>query len=318
LAFGGPLVGDGHTIHQLGQSLARALARPEVRVWVKDQVDRSPYVENRIRFRQALMQPNRAAAVAQIADPVEKTMGRGLVASTRELELYFPVKAHLQTWRGGLPVQVAVPVNRSGDYVIYSTDGSSRRARGDRVPATPTLVLGPSEVDYDDLESALRGGSHTGDMMAAEPASFGPRPSFSISTAQHTRITYFRTSENHDDVFGGSDEVEMFGGMNGPGWSASTPNRGCKRFTNITKNTNYNFPNDAARTIATAIPTGLPDKVRVDAWEDDNEGCVLHTGDDDFYGFISLASTQYNSVQATIRDSGAPGHISIKVEAGTP
>jgi len=78
------------------------------------------------------------------------------------------------------------------------------------------------------------------------------------------------------------------------------------------------WPNDATKTIANAVPTGAPDKVRVDGWEDDNEGCVLHTGDDDFYGSISLDIAQYGSIWATLRDSGAPGHISVPLAAGTP
>ena len=241
------------------------------------------------------------------------------IAAVDELELYFPIQEHFAAWQGEKPVQVAVPLNRDGDYVIYTTAGQSSRVRGDVAPSIPTLVLGPSEIDYADLQSAVRGGSYTGDMMMAPHFTNAPiRPSFGISTLQHTRITYFRTNANHDDFFAGSDEVEMFGGLNGPGWDPATPYKNCKRFTNISKNINYVFPNDAARTIANAVPTGSPDKVRVDAWEDDNDPCVLHTGDDDFYGFISLAIEQYGSIWATIRDSGAPGHISVRVEAGTP
>jgi hypothetical protein len=248
---------------------------------------------------------------------------RGDLLALPELELYMPIPEHLKIWRGGASVQVAVPIKRDEAYVIYSLDGSSRRVRGDYIPFTPTLVLGKSELDYDDQESALKGGSRTGDMMRAAAAikpqfSLGSSSALGISTAQHTRLAAFYLYYQHDGGLAGSDEVEVFGAM--VTWfHVGGQYRECTRATGIEDHTHYTMLDNSGRTIATAVPTsGSTDDVYIHAYEDDNEGCVFHAGDDDFYGKIDMPRVFFGYNIVTYRDSGAKGHIEINVRASTP
>jgi hypothetical protein len=81
----------------------------------------------------------------------------------------------------------------------------------------------------------------------------------------------------------------------------------------------YYLLNNPGRTIATAVPTvGSADKVYIHAFEDDLDPCVFRQGEDDFYGKIDLTRAGYNILTDTYRDSGARGHIQLKVIAATP
>jgi hypothetical protein len=304
-----------------------ALNDASVRTWVKAEMDKSPYVEQRIRFKQSLAGAASKPHIQRIL--AESRLGSTAssdIKSLRDLELYMPIPEQLNAWRGEAPVQVAVPISRDEEYIIYSPDGHSARSRGDYIPAIPTLVLGPSEIEYDDLESALMGGRRTGPAMTANvpmsanlPVSRGTPLkaglSFGISTAQHTRLAMFMTTENHDGVFAGNDEVEVFGAM-GTWFHVGGTHRGCTRYTNVDKGQTHYLPNLPVSTVAAAVPTGS-DRVYLHAYEDDFDAC-LHDVDDDFYGKLSLVIEQYPSFWRTIRDSGAPGHIWLGVRASTP
>jgi hypothetical protein len=243
-----------------------------------------------------------------------------------------PIREHLRSWQGDANVQVAVPINRDEEYMIYSLDGSSRRSRNDHKPATATLVLATSEIDYDDQESALKGGSRTGPMMRAAGSS-GPQfslgfsPSFGISTAQHTRLSKLRVLEEHDGFLAGTDEVEVFGAM--VTWfNVGGQFQECTRITDVGDGLCLpgqpctgiiTLLNNPGRTIATAVPTtGSADKVYIHAYEDDLDACVFRRGEDDFYGKIDLTRARFNILSDTYRDSGARGHIQLEVIAATP
>jgi hypothetical protein len=323
----------GAVVHRIGKGLAKALNDPAVRAWVRAELNHSPYVESRIRFKQDLTRASVKPEVTKVLaharlGTTQKTDIRGLP----EIELYMPIREHLRSWQGDANVQVAVPINRDEEYVIYSLDGSSRRSRNDHTPATATLVLATSEIDYDDQESALKGGSRTGPMMRAAGSSrpqfsLGFSPSFGISTAQHTRLSALRVLEEHDGFLAGTDEVEVFGAM--VTWFLTGQFKECTRITGVgdlLKLPNsppdwdvYYLLNNPGRTIATAVPTvGSADKVYIHAYEDDLDGCVFRRGEDDFYGKSDRTRAGYNILSDTYRDSGARGHIQLQVIAATP
>ena len=331
----GSLTVAGAVVHRIGKGLAKALNDPAVRAWVRAELNRSPYVESRIRFKQDLTRAPLTPEVTRVLananlGATQRTDIRGLP----EIELYMPIPEHLKSWRGGADVQVAVPINRDEEYVIYSLDGSSRRSRNDHMPATATLVLATSEIDYDDQESALKGGSRTGPLMRAAGSSrpqfsLGFSTAFPISTAQHTRLSALRVLEEHDGFLAGTDEVEVFGAM--VTWFHVPGNlfQECTRITGVgdlLKLPNsppdwdvYYLLNNPGRTIATAVPTvGSADKVFIDAYEDDLDGCVFRRGEDDFYGKTDRTRAGYNILSDTYRDSGARGHIQLQVIAATP
>lgn len=311
-------------LSKIGRGLALALSDPAMRRWVRSRIDASPYVEWRVPFRDVLVQEAGLPQIRRVIGLTRLTSAE--TAKQRnlpDLELYFPIPAHRTGWRADAPVQVAVRIGHSDDYTVYAMDGSASSSRGDRMPSIATLVLAASEIDYADRPSAVRGGSRTGPgMQAAQQAlQFGignqalpppdeppppPPPTGGATTSRHTRLGYFRTTRFHDDIFGGRDEVEIFGSVAGVGAS-------CTWRADVGPNTDYFLDlSNPFYTIAKAIPWGTA-TVFIRAMEDDDDRCVLRSSDDN-YGSTFLKIDQYGTVVGTSN----PGHIALRVHSVVP
>ena len=309
-------------LSKLGRGLAVALADPTIRAWLRSRIDASPYVEWRIPFRDVLLQETDPAELRLISRSTRLTATeRARQKTLPPLELYFPIPEHRSRWQAGQPVQVAVRMGTGDSYTLYSTEGTASAIRGDQLPSIATLVLAPSEIDYNDPPSSLRGGSRTGPGLLARAQSRHleipvdkalppapeppppPPPTGGVTTSHRTQLTYFRISRHHDDWLGGNDEVEIFGSVSG-GYQE------CTWKTDIRPNRDY--PLDVANsfwTIATASPWGTA-TVFIDAFEDDDGRCVRRPSDDR-YGYTSLRINQFNTIYGTSN----PGHIAVRVES---
>lgn len=322
---GSPVLQDV-LLAKLGRGLAMALADPAMRAWVRARIDASPYVEWRIPFREVLLHQAGLPQVRRVLGLTRFTSAeRGRQKRLPQLELYLPIPEQRINWRASAPVQVAVRIGHSDMYTVYTMDGAASSSRGDHVPAVATLVLAPSEIDYGDLSSAVRGGSRTGPGMeirlAAERAGSAigtlalpqpppppppPPPTGGANTARHTRLSYFKTTRYHDDWFGGNDEVEIFGSVYG-GYQE------CTWRTDVSPNRDYYM--DVANsfsTIATAIPWGTA-TLFIEAFEDDDGRCVRRPSDDR-YGSTFLSIDQYGGTFGTSN----PGHIAVNVYSKVP
>jgi hypothetical protein len=309
-------------LSKIGRGLALALADPATRAWLRSRIDASPYVEWRIPFRDLLL---REAGIPQMRRALESTrltaVERDRQTGLPPLELYFPIPEHRTGWKASAPVQVAVRIGHGDTYTLYSTDGTASVSRGDQIPATATLVLAVSEIDYSDLPSAVRGGSRTGPGMLALAQRYEisatalpppyeppppPPPSGGATTSRHTRLGSFRTTRYHDDFLGGHDEVEIYGSVHG-GFKE------CTWRTDVSPNRDY-FLDVASSfsTIATAIPWGTA-TVFIEAFEDDDGRCVRRSSDDR-YGSTFLNINQYETMFGTSN----PGHIAVRVHSVLP
>ena len=145
---------------RLAQGLATALRDSAVRTWVADEISSSPYVEWRVPLRRLL---TRSGSAREMLLAPARLTGEwpGLGAALPELELYFPFHSQRLEWSGGSDVQVAAPAGNH-DYWLFATDGSASLVPSSYIPSRPTLLLARSEIDFDDTESALRGGARTG------------------------------------------------------------------------------------------------------------------------------------------------------------
>src|SRR5215213_8592466 len=204
-------------LSKIGRGLALALAERSIRSWVQSRIAASPYVEWRIPFRDILLMEADAPEVLRVFGLAGLTQAERLSEKMLPpLELYFPVAEHRIGWRAEAPIQVAVRIGRGDTYTLYQTDGSTSLTRGSYLPTTATLVLAPSEIDYTDRASALRGGTRTGPGMEAastvllskvgatalppEPEQPPPPPpTGGVSTNRHTHLSYFKTTRYHDD-----------------------------------------------------------------------------------------------------------------------
>jgi hypothetical protein len=126
---------------------------------------------------------------------------------------------------------------------------------------------------------------------------------FGTDPSQWSHLTYFRVTVAHDGGLAGSEEVEVFGSIDGG-------TQFCVKRGNVQKDTDYFLdPNAIGTTLAKAIPTS-PSTLFVNAWEDDSGPCV-HTGSDDHYGQINLTFSQFGFMFGTSN----PGHINVRVNA---
>jgi hypothetical protein len=323
-----PTSAEANSIQRLGQGLAKALAFPIFRARIAEELSKSPYVEGRIPLKRLMAGDNevRQELLRQSALDLSWEKVAGLLP---ELELYFPFANHRQAWAGEAEIQVAVPAEISDTYWIYATDGSTWSVRGPNPPAVPTLLLGPSEIDYDDKESALVGGVRTGAYLrqrAAELGLFlewsneGKRSSSPLSSvtaesssgldaSRHTYLTYFYIPEWEEPWPDGDMEIEVFGSVDGV-------YSGCQRFTNIRKEIDYYLPPAGASgswKIAYAVPAGA-NTVDVRVYEDDDTGCVVKIGGtngDDDLGVANLQITHFNDIYGT--SPGNQGSASVRV-----
>lgn len=296
-------IGD-RLIVRLGEGLATAFADESVRARFHSLIANSPYVEGRIALKRLLMIDTelRAALLGDISWPP-------VAAALPELELYFPASEHRDAWQGGPDVDVAVPLG-NGVYRVISPSGAVAEIEGGTAPATPTLLLAESEIDYDDLDSALVGGSRTGPVLealgramaarsgvcsspqaaGADPSTGGPERVIAAATdsTYDTFMTLLRIKNDYEGWPRGNMEIEVFGDIGG-GYSA------CTRVTNIDEDRDYYYTLGTRR-VSTAKPTGAT-TLDIRVYEDDDTGCAVRSGDD-FVGEARLTETQLGSRQS--------------------
>ncbi len=124
----------------------------------------------------------------------------------------------------------------------------------------------------------------------------------------HTRFTYIQLLVDHEGFLGGSNELEIFGNVNGFYTS-------CASATEVLAGVTYivgeDFPNS---TMATAIPIN-PYRFKLVAYEDDDERCVHHSGDDLLGSWpTGIYLSQYNYPFYTEN----PSHLRINATAQVP
>jgi hypothetical protein len=310
----------------LARGLARALGSAEVRGRIAGEIKASPYVEKRIAIKRLLAEDKSLRRTVLQSVKIGRSWD-ALSLRLPELELYFPVEQHRQAWRGEPGVQVAVEME-DGTFLAWDADGSTTRFEGKAVADKPTLLFGPSEIDYDDAESALIGGPRTGDYLLKHfsnqtrpvPPPEAGRTSTSVksksggfevftekvSTGNDTYLTYVRINGQFDSS--GQMEVTVWGGIGGA-------YRLCQRFTGINPNTDYYLPAPGAsgsRKIASAVPTGT-ETVDVTVYEDDDPySCTVDSGDD-YLGVSGIQITQFGTIYGT---NTSPPKASVRVETG--
>src|SRR2546423_5929091 len=133
----------------LAQHLARALAHPAFRAYVKAQLDSSPFREHKLHFQRFL-----GAHGGHARDEVARRAGVTAAQVDHEaqaaipLEFYFPVPAHRQAWTGDANVLVATALRDHDVPVAFDPQGHRILLDPDRPPATPVIALVPVETDF--------------------------------------------------------------------------------------------------------------------------------------------------------------------------
>lgn len=319
---------------RIGLGVAGALGDPAVRAWLLNAVARSPYVEHRVPLRRLIV----ADTSGIVREMVRKAPGfeASRLAELPDLELYFPVPAHLAAARASQPWQVAIRTV-ADSFLIVRADGSTFRVGETYDPgSTVTVVVGRTEIDYDDVESAVVGGSRTGSVIKARMAREGIRPEsrsvlqLPIAVVPHaecdpeiqncggggggpppggdpslkTYVHYFNILQNMEGILMGTQEVEIFGQVNGY-------YGGCASATDLFPAIDYVFSITSGHVAAFAIPTGSY-RFKLQAYEDDDDRCVKKPGDDPLGNWnTGITFAQYSGAYYT----DSPGLAWIHVSA---
>src|SRR5439155_4481039 len=145
-----PLTAELQTTSEaLAQHLARALAHPTFRAYVKAQLDSSPFREHKLHFQRFLGAHGGHARdeVARHAGVTTGQIDREALAAI-PLEFYFPVPAHRRSWTGDANLLVATALRDHDVPVAFDPQGHRILLDPDRPPATPVIALVPVETDF--------------------------------------------------------------------------------------------------------------------------------------------------------------------------
>lgn len=323
-------------LEELGVGLAATLKEEGARRWLIQALQGSRYVENRIPFRRILATDS-SAYIQKVLQRSGRAFSAGEIAILPELELYVPIKAQYAAINTSSSLQVAV--RAAGDsFYIVRPDGSAFRVGEWYDPGSQlTVVLGRSEIDYEDPATALKGGSATGEGILAAMRRLGVTPDQMLgtdilpgstmphvectieiencsgaggtqptggSTAQNTQLYWVSLEQHMEGLLMGDNEIEVWGSVNGF-WGA------CGSLTNLWWGEAYGLFTSANLVfkVANAIPTGAS-RFKLSAYEDDNDRCVRN-GDDDYLGSWMSGITIGNYGRRYFTDPPSIAYISV-------
>ena len=134
----------------LARRVAIALADPEARAEVYRALSGSEFREGKVHFQRLLRAPGgRALSGLARASGVSAAALLAEADQTVPLELYLPVPAHREAWRGGPDYLVATALVDHESPVAFDPRGSRRVLSSAAPPSTPVLGLVPVETDFD-------------------------------------------------------------------------------------------------------------------------------------------------------------------------
>lgn len=132
---------------QLAAMLASALRQPEVREAVLREMQASPQAERKVLLGAFLR--GRGARVLEAMTSASPSGGMDgvldLIRATGPLEIYFPVAAHRDAWKGGAELMVATTLDEDVAPVGVTLDGRTLTLSAVAAPSVPTLVVVPAE-----------------------------------------------------------------------------------------------------------------------------------------------------------------------------
>ena len=186
---------------RLARRMARALADAEFRSYVKAELDRSPFRENKLLFQRFLTHSNRRGLrhLARSAADSEAEVEADAEAAA-PLEIYFPVPDHRAAWKGGANVLVASARDDGDTPIAYNVQGRRHVLSANVPPDTPVMAIVPVETDF---------GPEGSISYAVNPTPSGPLPSPSTTLPAGMYMTYAHFVQDFEGWFKGSPEYEI-------------------------------------------------------------------------------------------------------------
>jgi hypothetical protein len=276
---------------RLARRVARALADPAFRAYVKRELDRSPFVEHKLQLQKFLAASNRKVLrdVARLSAESESAVEADARASI-PLEIYFPVPAHRAAWAGGPDVLVASAREDREAPVAYDLKGRRRVLSADTPPATPVLAIVPVETDFEVERSVAN--------AEAAPSPNPPPPPSTLPAGLY--MTYAHFVQDFEGWFKGSPEYEIHVlGQSGTSDSltdyqcAGAPARGYYWFDQNSLTWSGRvllFSQTQLNNYKAAHPN---QNFRIIALEDDDTGCAIKFDANRFKSLLGTLQAQY-------------------------
>ncbi len=274
-------------LHKLGQDLAEALGQQGARHWLQLAISGSPFVEQRVALNRLILneRPIRSRELLPLQNKWFSSIKR-----FSDLELYFPIPEQRSEWSEEAAAEiipdVAVPLAEDSGYIVYSHNGSSWQVGSEFYPSYPTLLLATSEIDYNDLESALKGGRRTGSYLETLSPTDPPSSDRGILNKwfDPSSLPYLTSilMPVNKDPFRGSMEIDIFSRHD------FSPEM-CSRITGVHAEWPRSVPLGQAL-LAFSMPTN-PTVLVMEIWEDDDQPCVRRNSDD-YYGTFFVSEGQ--------------------------
>ncbi len=277
---------------RLARRFARALGDAGFRSYLKGELDRSPFIENKLQLQELLSRSNRQVLreVARLAGEPESAVEAD-AKNADPLEVYLPVPTHRAQWKGGPDVLVASASEDHEAPVAYDVKGRRKVLSASTPPAIPVLAIVPVETDF---------GHEAVSYAVAPPAPTLPAPSPTPAPPAGLYMTYARFVQDFEGWFKGSPEYEIhILGQSGISDSltdyqcAGEPAGGYYRFDQNSLSWSGRvllFSQAQLNSYKTAHPN---QNFRIIALEDDDTGCRIKFDGNRFKNLQSTIQTQY-------------------------
>ena len=148
---------------ELARAVAVSLQDPAVRAEVRKDLRESRFGHEHKLELTGYVKSNGRLSVSKLAKAAGKSdvALSEVLASGHNMELYMPVTAHRESWKGDGDLIVAAQLNDQTTPVGFHLDGTPAELSLATPPATPTLVIVPSETDFvTPLDAAKWGNTH--------------------------------------------------------------------------------------------------------------------------------------------------------------
>jgi hypothetical protein len=278
---------------RLAQRLARAMADPGFRAYVKGQLDRSPVREHKLHFQRFLSASGRRAMqeVARLSAEPDSAVEQDAL-SAPALEMYLPFPTHRAAWTGGENILVASAEQDHENPVAYDVRGRRQVLSASAPPATPVLAIEPVETDFGPE------GSTAFQVDPIPPPPIPPPPPPSPPSGLYMSYSHF--VQDFEGWFKGDPEFEIhiFGQLGSTDsltsyQCAGNAASGYYRFDQ--NNLDWSgsvllFTQAQLNNYRTAHPN---QNFRVVALEDDDTGCVVKLDAGRFKNFVSTIQAAY-------------------------
>ncbi len=302
-----PRATERTAMDRLARRMARALADPDFRSYLKGELDRSPFVEHKLQFQRFLTRSDRLALreLARLSAEAESAV-QADAATAIPLEIYFPVPGHRAAWTGGADILVASAREDREAPVAYDVKGRRQVLSPDTPPSTPVLAIVPVETDF--------GPEGPVAFAVTPPPPPPPPPVPPPSPPSGLFMTYAHFVQDFEGWFKGNSEYEIhILGQGGASDSltdyqcAGEPAGGYYRFDQNSLTWSGQvllFSQTQLNSYKTAHPN---QNLRIIALEDDDTGCKIKFDSNRFKNLQTVLQAAYPDLTGSKDTTGSLG-----------